>query len=163
LELEVPTLMQLKRLEVIEESSTTSGYGSNPDAPSNWGVAQGLITVGVLMTLLAVGWLVYVMQGKPPAPKEQLSNEYVEQEVGGMNLLQTFHLWGVLRSDLQMKRPIDQQYMALMKAYEIRFWVATIFVLAGVCFTLITILFARRATSRAEAEPGELYDDDDQN
>lgn len=131
-------------METIEEAPEPHSYLRSPDTTSNWGVAHGLLTVSVLLTLLVVAWLGYVMHGKPIAPKDRVDDAYIEKRVDDMTLLQTFQMWSTLRYDIRVKHAVDYEYLAAMKAYNIRFWVAVILLAAGVFATLLTLAFARK-------------------
>ena len=153
--LDVPTLMKLKQLETIEDAPNRGSSLSNPDVPSNWGIAQGLITIGLLITIASLIWLVYVITKKPPAPKEIFKTEIIEQRIDDMTLLETLHVWSGLQQNIRQKMPIDRQYLAAMKVYHIRLGVAIVLVVAGVCLTLMTFIFARLAMSRARVRQSQ--------
>jgi len=148
-ELEVPTLLKLKRLKTVEDEPSVLAKESGTGSTGNWGVAQGLVTVGVLITLLAVGWLVFVVLNKPPAPKERVSDQAIERSIQNMNLVKTYYLWNRnLRQDIRVKMGIDVQYLAALKAYHIRLGIAVVLVVVGFGLTILTFFCTRQTASR---------------
>jgi hypothetical protein len=152
-EQEVPTLMELKRLETIEDVPAKPSLLDTPDG-SNWGPAQGLITVGVIMIVLAICWLIYVVAfTKPVPPNEMTSEELKQRKIEDMSLHESILIWNqLLRHDIRLRIKTEQDYLKEMKDYRIRFWIADILLAIALCFTILTVIFVKRAQAkRAEA------------
>lgn len=154
LEQEVPTLLKLRKLETVEEAppkrSLMDVGGS--DGSSNWSPVQGVITAGVLLSVFALVWLIYVIATKPAAPKELISDELIERKIDEMTLLQTVQMWHFLQQDIRVRIRSEHQYLIAMKAYKVRYWIVDILLAVSICFTVLTIIFSKRAAAkRAEA------------
>ena len=155
-EREVPTLLELKKLETIEETPSKRSFGGE-EKPSNWGPVQGVIAAGTLLSLMALGWLIYVMATKPTPDnliKEDASHKnLLNKKIDDMSLAETMWIWNVLlKKDIGIRLQTEQQYLEALKAYKVRLWIADILLATGICFTALTLIFSKRAAvKRAEA------------
>lgn len=129
--IEVPTLLRLRDLDTIEDDQPLRA------ADSSWDIRNGLIAIGVAITLLAAAGAAYFFFNRPARPDEQVPRELLQQRVDTMPLIKTYEMWEYLRHGLHGKRPINVDYQRAMKAYRIRLGVTLVILAAAGGATLV--------------------------
>ncbi|NLE38840.1 MAG: hypothetical protein GX621_12520 [Pirellulaceae bacterium] len=145
--IEVPTLLRLQSLDTIEDDQPRRA------AETSWGVGNGLIVVGVAVTLIAAAGAVYFFLNRPARPDEQVSREELHESIDTMPLANTYRVWEYLRHGLHRKRQINVDYQKEMKAYHIRLGVTLVVLAAAGGTTLVGGLALARSRRAARGRP----------
>ena len=112
-QVEVPTLLKLRTLEMVEEPS-------KPSKKSNWGVIQGMTIAGGFLTLAAGGALIFFLVNRPVTPDEVFPSHLVDRNIGMLSLPQVNQVWFELKYQrFGDSRPADDTYRAALKTYSV--------------------------------------------
>jgi hypothetical protein len=109
-QLEVPTLLKLRRLETAAEPSVSA-------AQRRWGGGQSLTVLGLAIVLTAVLGLATCWLYRPPAPEAIFSSQSIERGVENFTLLQAEMAWQDLNLGLADSRPVGPAYRRALQAY----------------------------------------------
>jgi len=148
--IEVPTLLRLQSLDTIEVDQPLR------EVEASWDIRNGLIVVGVAITLFAAAGAVYFFFTRPARPDEQVSRERLNQRVDTMPLARTYEVWEYLRHGLHRKRAINVDYQRAMKAYRIRLGVTLAILAAAGGATLVGGLALARSRRASRGGPEHL-------
>ena len=125
--LDVPTMLQIRSLEPVEEEAS-------PRAHRSWGARQGLVLLGGLI-VVAAGCVAAQLYFTRPRPLVAPSQEQVHKAyTGSLSLRQTFEEWEMLRTgpDRFRAERIDQGYGSVCANYRRWMTVAVVIGLLGV-------------------------------
>jgi len=144
--LEVPTLLQMRRLEAVPPEA-----GVRRAAAPSWGLYHSLIFLGSVITIAALGvgtWLVVIRPqpvATPPTP------EQIRAAIDQASATATWLMWkGIRRKGLDLEPPAEfPDYPKWLFHYRIWMGVTSVFALGGIALIGYATLSLRRRTARA--------------
>ena len=133
-ELDVPTMQAIGRLE---QAAATAG--SAEPAASRWGLWQGLVLLGITITLPALGWAVYLGITWPKP-----------LDINALSPVRTLSVWHLFQGDVAGPGLRDDE-RALAQATTYRHWmiVAVAVVCLGLAVAAGSWLLVRPGTGKA--------------
>ena len=132
--LEVPTMLEIRSLERVAEEEEA------PRRRRPWGIRQGLVLLGMLITVVAacVALALYLTQPTPPEPP---SLEYLQTRAEKLSLLETFWEWDQLKGGLGSgPQIIKQEYTKRRDAHYRWIGVAAVIGVLGVACAASSLL-----------------------
>ena len=91
--LEVPTLLQLQRLEKVPDEAS----GEAAARGAAWSVRKGVALAGGMIILAALGWAAYLLLTWPQPPGTGFRDEWAKTYVARRTPAETIDLWDKLR------------------------------------------------------------------
>jgi len=137
--LDVPTMLEIRSLERVA-----------------WGIRQGLVLLGMLVTVVAacVALGLYL---KRPTPPEPTSLERVIADTEKLSLLQTFWVWDRLKGGLESgPQIIKQEYTKKRDAHYRWMGVAAVIGVLGVACAASSLLVPKPGPPRGESRGRRL-------
>mgnify|MGYP006910716869 CR=1 FL=1 len=131
--LDVPTMLEIRSLERVAEEPT-------PRRRRPWGIRQGLVLLGMLVTVVAacVALGLYLTRPTPPEPP---SLQRVQAIISELSLLQTFWEWERLKGGLETgPQIIRQEYTKKRDAHHRWMAVAAVIGVLGVACAASSLL-----------------------
>lgn len=133
--LDVPTLLQIRSLEPVEDDG--------PDTPrSRWGVRQALFLLGGIIALFGAALAVQQFLDRPVPLVSRSAEQLKQQRIERLSLLQTFQEWEGLQKGLNQNMAdfVDETYAKAQAAYRNWMAVALVIVLLGIGFAVAGLL-----------------------
>lgn len=139
-ELEVPTLMALRRLDPAEPEHQQPGQaGPRPAAASTgWGIRQGIVFFGSIVTLIGLIVATYLFVTRPQLPKR----EQIRPRINSLSPLASRRVWFEIRSqgpDIYLKWDAEGFEGRLFR-YRLSLGVALAVALGGVAIAATALL-----------------------
>jgi hypothetical protein len=143
-QIEVPTLMKLRRLETVEDWSEGA-------RESGWTLGHGLVMASGFVALLALAGTIYVIACRPTPPEEAAVAKRTEEQIMTMPLVNTFWEWDNLRRyGLHRKRIHNLEYQKDIKAYRLYLGATVAVMVLAVGATIVGGICVGKARRREE-------------
>jgi hypothetical protein len=145
--LEVPTMLELARLERAEEEAVAAG------PTDRWGVPQQFIVVGVAVLLIAICGGAWLALNVPQLPKPAYDATKIRSQIQSADPAQTLQFWWEVRRGLPPGRnPAMIKYGE--RLFRFRVWViaAAMAIAVGAALTAAGLLLMRRYSAPSPPE-----------
>jgi hypothetical protein len=103
----------MREITRLERARPAPGTAPRPAA---WGFRQGLVLLGVVITVLAAGAAVALLLGRPVAPASEQSPESIRRQTDALSPLRAWQIWRsvregglAVREQLQAQKQIQYQ------------------------------------------------------
>jgi hypothetical protein len=149
--LEVPTMLELARLERAEEAEAVVAGPTD-----RWGMPQQFIVVGVAVLLIAICGGVWLALNVPQLPKAAYDAEKMLSKIESADPAQTLQYWWKYRRDLPPGvNPAMIKYGDQLFRYRVWVAAATIAAALGAALTAVGLLLMRRDSASSPERPSQ--------
>ena len=152
--LEVPTMLGMTALEPADPDPVWQS------PPAAWGLRQGLVMLGAIIVVSAIGLEIHLYLRRPLQP----TPEQIRQRIQSFTPSQSWDHWKVLRAagpDPSNPR-FDKQYAQALSRHRLWMGVVLIFAAGGIALIVAALLQARKAAgTTAEEEDASAPEEPD--
>jgi hypothetical protein len=127
--LQIPTMLEMAALEPASEVSAAP-----PSGPA-WSLRHGMLFLGGVLLLAAVGWGVYLYASvRPTPPIDAIDPEQIRQTAKMLTPAQTWAIWENMKQGLD--RRVDKRYADALAHYQGLLSIDGILALIGVALVV---------------------------
>ncbi len=143
--LEVPTMLELARLQRVEEAAAP--------ATGQWGVPQQFIMTGIAVLLIAISGGVWLALSVPQLPHPAVDVEKARSEIQSAKPIQTLQIWRQLRRGLPPgANPAMIKYDDQLCRYRIWLGTAAVATVIGAALIAAGLLLMRQNSASSLPE-----------
>jgi hypothetical protein len=142
--LQAPTMREICDLEPAPPDAASLQSGTS------WGWRHGLKVLGAAITLLAIGWIIWLYANPPASVFDVFDSEMIQRDFAHLPPVLTWDNWQKAREGLD--RRVDQRYADEVAVYHVKQTLCFILAIIGAALIAAGALAKPRpATSATEA------------